>query len=80
MAASPAAPEPLARPYAPLMTLMGGPLQGRLGDEDIADIARTFQLVHGHGGMGERYWAGLSAGRDAKGRTVGERWANGSRR
>jgi hypothetical protein len=73
MAASPAAPEPLARPYAPLMTLMGGPLQGQLGDEDIADIAMTFQLVNGHGGMGERYWAGPSAGRDARGRTIGER-------
>jgi len=81
MTGSPAAPEPLERPYAPLMTLMGGPLQGPLGDEEIARIATTFQFVNGHGGMGElgnpqrttAYWAGPSAGRDTRGRTIGER-------
>ncbi|OPZ15781.1 MAG: hypothetical protein BWZ10_01670 [candidate division BRC1 bacterium ADurb.BinA364] len=76
-------PQPLDRPYAPLMAVVGG---GRLlpnpSDEKLEFIARTWSMVNSHGLMinpsvsGDRpmpLWAGRSAGTDAQGRTIGQR-------
>ena len=72
-------PEPLKAPYAPLMSPMGieNPLPT---DADIAQMVQTFQFVNSHNGRWDVdrgdygvFWAGPSAGRDAQGKTRGEK-------
>jgi hypothetical protein len=69
-------------PYAPLMAVVGGGELGPFSDEQLRQIGSTWRMVNSHGGMlphdditqpPSAYWAGPSAGRDAQGRTIGER-------
>jgi hypothetical protein len=70
-------------PYAPLTAVIGGgAMGGPFTDDQIKQIAATWQMVNSHGGMlphdditkpPSAYWAGPSAGRDAKGLTIGAR-------
>lgn len=75
-------PTKMDRPFVKLFTLMReGPLNDT-SDKTIEYIARNYDWINGHGGSWLKpvhpdgrweYFAGPSAGRDAQGRTVGER-------
>jgi len=69
-------------PYAPLMAVIGGGCFGPFDDAQIRQIATTWRMVNSHGGMlphhdisqpPSSYWASADCGRDANGRTIGER-------
>ena len=71
-----------ATPYAPLMAVIGGGCFGPFNDEQIRQIAQTWRMVNAHGGMlphqditlpPSEYWLSADCGRDASGRTIGER-------
>lgn len=69
-------------PFAPLMAVVGGGCLGQFNDAQIRQIAATWRMVNAHGGMlphqditqpPSGYWASADCGRDAHGRTIGER-------
>ena len=69
-------------PYAPLMAVVGGGCLGQFDDTQISQIASTWRMVNAHGGMlphhditqpPSTYWASADCGREASGRTIGER-------
>jgi len=72
----------LDKPYAPLMAVIGGGCMGPFTDEQIQQIADTWQMVNSHGGMLYHdeitrgvmpFWAGTSCEKDGEGRSNGQR-------
>jgi len=75
--------ELLMKPYAPQMSWMiWGPLLPPPSDDDLRALCNRYAFINSHGHMndidnpttGEQgLWAGPSCGRDAQGRTIGQR-------